>query len=342
MATGPRQTEIDSADDLFLGGEEELEENLSGAESSATEQDDASFDDEPPAAAIEESEPVGEFEDASFDDEPPAAAIEESEPVGEFEDEEGEKAPREKKKGVPVLQYYVIPVVGVVLIMSLGWTFALIARRGLVRPPVEVAKVKKVEEPGKIIEPKQEELMKPKRNLRTVRVPIQTEKEAEVKGQEATFKANIGMSEPEKKITLPKMPSVREGVVEKDTLPPLPGAPASKALPPEIDTGESLSVPVNHPFFILLRGEKGKKAAITFLNFSLNLLVSSKAAASEFNSKRALIREVIYLHYSRLSLGNLSTTAGRERIRRQLVAKLDKQIIQGKVRGVLFQEFYTR
>ena len=207
MATGPRQTEIDSADDLFLGGEEELEENLSGAESSATEQDDASFDDEPPAAAIEESEPVGEFEDASFDDEPPAAAIEESEPVGEFEDEEGEKAPREKKKGVPVLQYYVIPVVGVVLIMSLGWTFALIARRGLVSPPVEVAKVKKVEEPEKIIETKQEELMKPKRNLRTVRVPIQTEKEAEVKGQEATFKANIGMPESEK---IPPPPSSAE------------------------------------------------------------------------------------------------------------------------------------
>ncbi len=319
MATGSRQTEIDSADDLFLGGEEELEEEPSGAEPSDTEQDTASFDEEPPAAALEEPEPEGEFED-----------------------EAGEKAPREKKKGVPVLQYYVIPVVGVVLIMSLGWTFALIARRGLVRPPVEVAKVKKVEEPQKIIETKQEKLMKPKRDLRTVRVPIQTEKEDEVKGQEGTFKANIGMPEPEKKFSPPETPRVREGVVEEATLPPLPGAPAGKTLPPEIDTGESLSVPVNHPFFIPLRGGKGKKAAITFLNFSLNLLVSSKAAASEFNSKRALIREVIYLHYSRLSPRSLLTTEGRERVRRQLVAKLDKQIIQGKVRGVLFQEFYTR
>ena len=74
----------------------------------------------------------------------------------------------------------------------------------------------------------------------------------------------------------------------------------------------------------------------------MNLLVSNKAAASEFNSKRALIREAIYLHYSRLTPGDLSTPGRRERIRRRLVAKIDKKLIQGKVRGVLFQEFYTR
>lgn len=319
MATGPRQTEIDSADDLFLGGEEEEIEEPSAAEPAETEQDTAeSFEEEPPPAALDEPEEA-------------------------FEEEDGEKAaPSEKKKGVPVLQYYVVPAVGVVLIMSLGWTFALIARRGLVRPPAEVAKSEKVEE--KIIETKHEAIVKvkPKRDLRTVKVPIQTKKEGVVKGQEGTFKANIGVPEPEpeKKFTPP--PRVQEGAVDEKSLPPLPEAPAAKAPPPEADTGPSLTVPVNHPFFIPLRGGGRKKAGITFLNFSLNLLVSSKAAASEFNSKRALIREAIYLHYSRLSPADLSTTEGRERVRRRLVAKLDKQLIQGKVRGVLFQEFYTR
>ena len=151
MATPPRQTEIDSADDLFFGGEEELEE------SSATEQDEVpSFDEEPPPPS----------------DEP------------EPEEEAKEEASPEKKKGVPVLQYYVIPAVGAVLIMSLGWTFALIARRGLVRPPAEVAKAKKLEKADGQIAAKQDKILKPKRDLRTVRVPIQTKKEAEVKGQE--------------------------------------------------------------------------------------------------------------------------------------------------------------
>ncbi len=114
-----------------------------------------------------------------------------------------------------------------------------------------------------------------------------------------------------------------------------------------MDTGETLTVPVNHPFFIpLRRGSRarngGKAKKLVFLNFSLNLLVSSKAAASEFNLKRALIREAIYLHYNRLSASDLATPGRRDRVRRRLVAKLDREIIQGKVRGILFQEFYTR
>jgi len=55
-----------------------------------------------------------------------------------------------------------------------------------------------------------------------------------------------------------------------------------------------------------------------------------------------LIREAIYLHYNRLSASDLATPGRRDRVRRRLVAKLDREIIQGKVRGILFQEFYTR
>ncbi|MBT3352748.1 MAG: flagellar basal body-associated FliL family protein [Nitrospinaceae bacterium] len=328
MAGESRQTEIDSADDLFLGGDDDLVEEPSGAEPTETEQDDAtSFDEAPPSAEIEEAEP--EFEP-------------EGDTEAQFEDAAGEKAPRKKKKGFPVLQYYVVPAVGVVLIMSLGWSFALIARRGLVRPPEEVAKATKVEKKDEKVEEKQEALIKPKRDLRTVLVPIQEEKEAEVKGQEGTFKANIRAPKSKKKFAPTETPLVGEGEADEASLPPDSGKPAGKALPPEVDTGLSLTVPVNHPFFIPLKGGRSTKAAITFLNFSLNLLVSTKAAASEFNSKRALIRELIYLHYSRSSAGDLSTPAGRDRVRRRLVAKLDKQLIHGKVRGVLFQEFYTR
>ncbi len=336
MATGPRQTEIDSADDLFLDG---LDLESEGEERAETEQDEA-----PPEEAPLEEAPA----DEAPADEAPAEKAPPPSPVDEFEDDEGEKAPKKKrKKGPPFLQYYAIPVVGVILIMSLGWTLAFIARRGLVPPskPEKTAEVKKEEKPV-LVEKKK--FIKPKRDLRTVRLPKRETKEGSVKGQEGTFVAKIKEPRPPE----PKAPAVKESVGEtKPYEPPPQEVPAApqEALqpPPEKDTGVSLTVPVNHPFFIPLRGNgrgrNGNKSQRTvFLNFSVNLLVSSKSAASEFNSKRALIREAIYLHYSRLSPNDLSTPARRERVRRRLVGKLDKKIVQGKVRGILFREFYTR
>ena len=109
-----------------------------------------------------------------------------------------------------------------------------------------------------------------------------------------------------------------------------------------------VAVPISNPFFIPLEGgssgsKGGKKPGPTvFLNLSVNVLVSSKAAATEFNSKRALIREEIFLHYNRLTPKDLETAESRERIRRELIAKLGKKISQGEVKSILFQEFYTR
>ncbi len=193
----------------------------------------------------------------------------------------GAEEPWEEKKkgtGLGYLTYYGIPAVGALLILSLGWTFAFIARRGLAPPgkPKQVAK-------SEIFE-KQPLLEKP-----------------------SSF--------------------------SKET---------AKAVPKDV------AVPISNPFFIPLEGgSSGSKGAkkpgpTVFLNLSVNVLVSSKAAATEFNSKRALIREEIFLHYNRLTPKDLETAEKRERIRRELIAKLGKKISQGEVKSILFQEFYTR
>ena len=187
--------------------------------------------------------------------------------------EEGE-AGKQKEPEPGSLIYYGIPAVGVLLILSLGWSFAFIARRGLI-PPV-----------------------KPK--LANSRI---------LKKRSPAYSAFGRMEE---------------------------------------KLAKDVTVPISHPFFIplegVLAGAKGGKETrpTVFLNLSVNLLMSSKAAATEFNAKRSQIRQEIFLHYNRLTPKDLETAESRERIRRELIAKIDKKIVQGEVKSILFQEFFTR
>lgn len=207
------------------------------------------------------------------DEEASSTAIDEEEvSEGKAREEGGAETQKEPEPGS--LVYYGIPAVGVFLILSLGWSFAFIARRGLV-PPV-----------------------KPK-----------VAKSRVLKKRSPAFGA-FGR--------------------------------VNKTLPREV------TVPISNPFFIPLEGgsagaKGGKKTRPTvFLNLSVNLLVSNKAAATEFNAKRSLIRQEIFLHYNRLTPEDLETAESRERIRRELIAKIDKKIVQGEVKSILFQEFFTR
>lgn len=176
--------------------------------------------------------------------------------------------------------YYVIPAIGALLIMSLGWSFALIARRGLAPSLEELAQIEK--------------------------------------GADARVLAKQAPKE--------------------ETLPLFEGKNA------RIDESDEFVMPISHPFFIPLEGGGGRGNAepIVFLNLSVNLLVSNKAATTEFSAKRAMIREEIFTHYNRLSPKDLATAENRERIRQELIKKINKKMVQGKVTGILFQEFFTR
>jgi hypothetical protein len=207
------------------------------------------------------------------EEETSSVAIDEDEVSAEDAGEEGEEG-KQKEHAPGNLIYYGIPAVGALLILSLGWSFAFIARRGLI-PPAKprVAKTRTLKK----------------------RAPI------------------VGAF----------------GRMDKKS-------------------AKDVTVPISHPFFIPLDGgsaggKGGKKTKPTvFLNLSVNLLMSNKAAATEFNAKRSLIRQEIFQHYNRLAPKDLETAESRERIRRELIAKIDKRIVQGEVKSILFQEFFTR
>jgi len=230
-------TEIDSADDLFLPDAE---------------------DDAPSSTAMDDGE---------------VSADEAREDKQEYDLEDKLEDKQEGSEPANLI-YYGFPAVGALLILSLGWSFAFIARQGLAPPA------------------------KPKL------------------AKSKVFKKQIPVFR--------TFGSTR------------------KALAKEV------TVPISHPFFIPLEGslagakDRKKAGPTVFLNLSVNLLVSSKAAATEFNAKRSLIRQEIFQHYNRLTLKDLETAENRERIRQELIAKIDKKIVQGEVKSILFQEFFTR
>jgi hypothetical protein len=218
--------------------------------------------------------------------------------------------------------------------MSLGWTLAFLARRGLKNPakPIKIVKVKTKKENRVLPDPKPDKEVT--QDSRMVRLPRQEIKEDSLKGRKETSIARINKPAPQN-------PASSKGPPRKRRLVPSLGSAKS------METKEALIVPVKHPFFIPLQGKerargRNNDTKMVFLRFTVNLLVSDKAAVSEFNSKRALIRELIFSHYARLSPSDISTPGRRQRVRRGLLAKLDRKIIQGKVRGILFQEFFTR
>jgi len=128
--------------------------------------------------------------------------------------------------------------------------------------------------------------------------------------------------------------------------PPPKAAPAQPAAAEPLDEKESVRVPIEEPFFIPLDG-KGKRNGRAgeprvFLHLSLSISLSNKAAVREVSGKRSQIREAIFEHFNRLSLQDILTPKGREQSKIDLIARLSKEVHQGKVQAVYFEEFFTR
>jgi hypothetical protein len=207
----------------------------------------------------------------------------------------------EKKSEPTFLSDYLIPAIGAMLILSLGWTCAFIVRGGLSPlPPTQVVA----------------KGVKPQTNG-------------------STSKSTDGPTKDSTKEVAKQAP-------RKDLSSILRGPKRNN-----IETRD-VTVRIEHPFFIPLEGDTekvkngGKPKTTVFLNLTMNLLVSNKEAATEFKAKRVQIRNEVFSHYNRLSPKDLESAENRERIRRELIEKIDKKLLRGEVKGILFQEFFTR
>ena len=132
----------------------------------------------------------------------------------------------------------------------------------------------------------------------------------------------------------------------KVLVPATPG-PAQPSIAPEGkgDETDGGKVSLDEPFFIPLEGGRRNgrdRSPTVFLHLALTLNLSNQAAMREVAGKRSAIRELIFNHFNRLSPQDLVSAKGREQAKAGLVARLAREVVQGKVQAVYFEEFFTR
>ncbi|MEK6711493.1 MAG: flagellar basal body-associated FliL family protein [Nitrospinota bacterium] len=104
-------------------------------------------------------------------------------------------------------------------------------------------------------------------------------------------------------------------------------------------------VALEDPFFIPLEGGRrngGDRSPTVFLHLTLTLSLSNEAARREVAGKRSAIREAVFSYFSRLGPQDLASARQREQARAGLTDRLSKEVVQGRVSAVYFEEFFTR
>lgn len=123
-----------------------------------------------------------------------------------------------------------------------------------------------------------------------------------------------------------------------------PAQPSTAPVGKGDETGAG-KVALEDPFFIPLEGGRRNgrdRSPTVFLHLTLTLSLSNQAATREVSGKRSVIREAVFSYFSRLSPQDLASARQREQARAGLTDRLSKEVVQGQVRAVYFEEFFTR
>jgi flagellar protein FliL len=105
--------------------------------------------------------------------------------------------------------------------------------------------------------------------------------------------------------------------------------------PPTSEVGPTLSL---DPFVVNL-DESGQSR---YLKVTMMLEVSSKDVIGKITKGQQLIRDAILSHLSGLKLSDTLGVAAKEKLRNDVIAKIDAILGPGKVRRVFFQEFVVQ
>lgn len=79
-----------------------------------------------------------------------------------------------------------------------------------------------------------------------------------------------------------------------------------------------------------------------YLKVTMNLEVADKSVIGKIQKSQQLIRDAILSHLSGLKLADTLGVAAKEKLRTDVIAKIDGILGAGKVRRVFFQEFVVQ
>ncbi|RAX55259.1 flagellar basal body protein FliL [Helicobacter sp. 16-1353] len=88
-------------------------------------------------------------------------------------------------------------------------------------------------------------------------------------------------------------------------------------------------------FIVNLLTQSGRR----YLKTTIGLEMTMPELQNELNSKRAAIRDTIVEILSSKSLEEVSTTRGKEKLKEEIVQRLNEFLVDGKIRNVFFIDF---
>lgn len=88
-------------------------------------------------------------------------------------------------------------------------------------------------------------------------------------------------------------------------------------------------------FIVNLLTQSGRR----YLKTTIDLEMTNAELQNELNSKRAAVRDTIVEILSSKSLEEVSTTRGKEKLKEEIVQRLNEFLVDGKIRNVFFIDF---
>ncbi len=91
-------------------------------------------------------------------------------------------------------------------------------------------------------------------------------------------------------------------------------------------------------FLVNLLSESGSR----FLKTTLNLELSEQTLSPEIDKKKPLIRDIIIRTLSSKTYEDVSTSKGKERLKDELVTKINEILRDGYIKNVYFTDFIVQ
>ncbi|AII14864.1 flagellar basal body-associated protein [Campylobacter iguaniorum] len=92
------------------------------------------------------------------------------------------------------------------------------------------------------------------------------------------------------------------------------------------------------PFLVNLLSESGSR----FLKTTLNLELSEETLTPEIDKKKPLIRDIIIRTLSSKTYEDVSTIKGKERLKDEVVTKINETLRDGYIKNVYFTDFIVQ
>lgn len=123
------------------------------------------------------------------------------------------------------------------------------------------------------------------------------------------------------------------------TAKPAAAANHHPAAPPPPPTSEVVGPVVGLDPFVVNLDEPGNSR---YLKITLQLELINAAGEATINKSKQLLRDTILSHLSGLKLADTLGAAAKDKLRADLMAKLEKIVGSNKVRRMFFQEFVVQ